>query len=103
MYRIALPLTFLLAACGAQPAPEFYGAKRTDIRHAGRDYVVYQKGNRAEIIRMGFLRPGRHRATREAMTTLLEQVTGCPINAATLQGDSGEMRTTLRCPADPTD
>ena len=98
MYRFALPLTLLLAACGAQPAPEFFDAKRTDIRHDGRDYVVYQKGNRAEIIRLGFLRPGQHRATREIMTRLLEQVTGCAIIAATLQGDSGEMRTTLRCP-----
>lgn len=102
MYRIALLSAFLLTACGAQPAPEFFGAKRTDIRHDGRDYVVYQKGNRAEIIRMGFLRPGQHRATRDTMTLLLERVTGCPINAATLQGDSGEMRTTLRCP-DATD
>ncbi len=44
-------LAFFLAACGASPAPEFFGAQKTEVTRAGRQYVVYQKGERVEIIR----------------------------------------------------
>lgn len=94
----ALLITALLAACGAQPAAEFRDAREIALQHEGREYRVFHKGNRAEIIRLGYVVPGRHRATREVMVALMEKATGCRIIAATLQGDSGEMRSTLRCP-----
>jgi hypothetical protein len=94
MYR-ALPL-LVLAAC-ASPAPEFFGAKRTDVAVGGRQYVVFQKDTRVEVIRLGSARKGEHQAIRATMIGLIEPVTGCKLNERSLQGDSGEMRATIRC------
>lgn len=91
-----IPLIFL-AACGAQPAPEFFGAQKTEVTRAGRQYVVYQKGERVEIIRLGYAKRGEHQAIRATMIALAEEVTGCKIREKSLQGDSGEMRGSLTC------
>ena len=91
-------LTFLLAACGASPAPEFFGAKRTDITVNGRAYTVFQKDERVEVIRLGYAKRGEHQEIRATMIELIPRVTGCKLRENTLQGDSGEMRGTLSCP-----
>jgi hypothetical protein len=91
-----IPLIFL-AACGAQPAPEFFGAQKTEVTRAGRQYVVYQKGERVEIIRLGYAKRGEHQAIRATMIALAEEVTGCKLREKSLQGDSGEMRGSLTC------
>jgi hypothetical protein len=88
-----------LAACGASPATEFMGATRTDVTVAGRNYTVFQKGERVEVIRLGYARRGEHQAIRATMIDLIPQVTGCRLRENTLQGDSGEMRGSLDCPA----
>lgn len=93
-----LSTLMFLAACGASPAPEFFGATRHDVVASGRNYTVFQKGNRVEVIRMGRARRGEHHDIRAAMIALIPQVTGCPLIESTLQGDSGEMRGRLRCP-----
>ncbi|MBN8631905.1 MAG: hypothetical protein J0L76_13740 [Rhodobacterales bacterium] len=92
-----VPLLFL-AAC-ASPAPEFMGATRTDVTLNGRDYTVFQKGERVEVIRLGYARRGEHQAIRATMIELIPRVTGCRLREATLTGDSGEMRGSLDCPA----
>ena len=96
MYR-ALCLMLLLAACGASPAPEFFGATRTDIRRDGRDYVLFQKGERVEIIRLGRARNGEHQQIRATMIAPIPEVTGCRLRETTLRGDSGEMRGSVTC------
>jgi hypothetical protein len=88
----------VLAACGASPAPEFMNATRTDITINGRSYAVFQKGERVEVIRMGYARRGEHQAIRATMVELIPKVTGCKLRENTLQGDSGEMRASLACP-----
>ena len=88
----------VLSACGAQPAPQFFGAHRTDVVRDGRSYTVYQKGETVEIIRLGYARRGAHRGIRATMIDLIPEVTGCTLIDASLQGDSGEMRGRLRCP-----
>lgn len=88
----------LLAACGASPAPEFFGATRTDVQRDGRSYVVFQKGNRVEVVRLGYARLGQHHEIRAQMVALIPDVTGCALVETSLQGDSGEMRGSLRCP-----
>lgn len=93
-----VPLLFL-AACGASPAPEFMGAKRTDVTLNGRDYTVFQKDERVEVIRLGYARRGEHQDIRATMIELIPRVTGCKLRENTLQGDSGEMRGSLDCPA----
>jgi len=95
----ALAVLALLAACGASPAPEFMGATRSDVTVNGRDYTVFQKGNRVEVIRHGYARRGEHQAIRATMIDLIPTVTGCTLRDATLQGDSGEMRGSVVCPA----
>lgn len=96
--KALIPLLFL-AACGASPAPEFMGAKRTDITLNGRDYTVLQKGERVEVIRLGYAKRGEHQEIRATMIELVPRVTGCRLRETTLTGDSGEMRGSLDCPA----
>lgn len=91
-----LPL-LLLSACGASPAPEFFGAARTDVTRDGRDYVIFQKGERVEVIRLGHARRGEHRAIRATMIALIPEVTGCTVRERTVQGNSGEMRASVTC------
>jgi len=90
-------LALFLASCGAQPAPEFFAADRAEVTRDGRDYVIYRKGNRVEVIRLGWANPGEHRAIRETMIALIPEVTGCRLVDQSLQGDSGEMRGSIRC------
>ncbi len=90
-------LTLFLAAC-ASPAPEFLGATRTDINLNGRDYTVFQKGERVEVIRLGYAKRGEHQEIRATMIELIPVVTGCKLRESTLTGDSGEMRGSLSCP-----
>lgn len=94
----AFGLILILASCGAQPAPEFFGVERTEVERDGRSYVIFQKGERVEIIRLGYARRGEHAAIRAAMIDLIPEVTGCTLRETSLQGDSGEMRGSLRCP-----
>lgn len=93
----ALWFLIVLAACGAQPAPQFLGAQRTDVVRDGRHYTIYRKGNKVEVIRLGYAARGEHQAIRATMISLIPEVTGCKLNEGSLQGDSGEMRGTLRC------
>ena len=95
--RLLIPLPLLLAAC-VSPAPEFMGATRTETTINGRDYVVLQKGERVEVIRMGYARRGEHQEIRATMIELIPTVTGCTLRESSLTGDSGEMRGPLNCP-----
>jgi hypothetical protein len=97
MARILL-LFLLLSACGASPAPEFFGAVRSDVIRNGRGYVVFHTRNRVEVIRSGYARRGDHQAIRADMIDLIPDVTGCRLVPSTLQGDSGEMRGSIVCP-----
>jgi hypothetical protein len=97
-HHIPLILLVFLSACGASPAPEFFGAKRTDITVNGRAYTVFQKEERVEVIRLGYAKRGEHQEIRATMIELIPRVTGCRLRENTLQGDSGEMRGSLSCP-----
>lgn len=90
-------LLFFLAACGAQPAPQFFGATRHDVQRDGRSYTLFHKGNAVEVIRLGYARRGEHQAIRDTMLALIPEVTGCQVIESSLKGDSGEMRARLRC------
>lgn len=93
---ILLPL--ILCACGAQPAPEFFNAKRADVTRDGRSYTLFYTDKRVEVIRLGHARNGEHHGIRAQMIALIPEVTGCTLNERSLQGDSGEMRGSIRCP-----
>ncbi|MCX7288547.1 MAG: hypothetical protein NTW20_13595 [Rhodobacterales bacterium] len=87
--KALIPLLFL-AAC-ASAAPEFIGATRTDTTVNGRNYTVFQKGERVEVIRLGY--------ASATMIEIIPQVTGCTLRESTVVGDSGEMRATVNCPS----
>ncbi len=92
-----LLILILLTACGAQPAPEFFNAQRVDVTRDGRQYTVFYTEKRVEVIRLGYATRGEHQAIRAAMIALIPEVTGCTLIEASLQGDSGEMRGSIRC------
>lgn len=94
---VCLALFLVLAACGTQPAPEFFNAKRVDVSRDGRAYTVFYTAKRVEVIRQGYAPPGAHQGIRATMIGLVPDVTGCRLVDSTLQGDSGEMRGSIRC------
>lgn len=98
MPRSIAPLfVAVLLGCGAQPAPEFFGAKRSEVSRDGRNYVVFHTDKRVEVVRLGYAPRGTHQAIRATMIDLIPEVTGCKLVDSTLQGDSGEMRGSIRC------
>lgn len=56
------------------------------------------KGERVEVIRLGYARRGEHQEIRATMIEFIPVVTGCTLRDHTLTGDSGEMRGSLNCP-----
>lgn len=98
MQRLILLVFLALAACGAQPSPQMFGATRSDVSRGGHDYVIFQKDARVEIIRLGWASPGGHQGIRATMIELIPEVTGCILRESALTGDSGAMRGTVRCP-----
>ena len=94
-------LILLLAACGASPAPQFFGADRHEVQAGGIDFVVFQRGDQAEVVRLGYLR----RAERAPVPALMEQAaamaTGCKVVPGSmvtgLPGDTGEAKFDLIC------
>jgi len=97
MKRYLVPIAFAVTACGAQPAPEFFAAKRADVTRDGRPYTIFYTDNRVEVIRHGYATRSDHPAIRSAMMALIPEVTGCKLVDSTLRGDSGEMRGSIRC------
>lgn len=95
--RLCLAALILLAACGASPAPAFFGATRHDVQIDGRAFTVFRKENRVEVIRLGYARPAERAAIPEQMLRAVAKATGCTPVEASFQGDSGERRGRIRC------
>ena len=97
----AFILLFTLAACGASPAPQYFGATRHEVTRGGINFVVFQKGNEAEVVRLGYLTRARRAAVPQLMIEAIEAATACraiPGSRITgLPGDTGEARFDLDC------
>ncbi len=95
-----IPL-LILAACGAQPAPTFFGATRHEVTLGGINFVIFQKGNRAEVVRLGYLTRPERAAVPDLMVRAAEQTTGCKVIPGSmitgLPGDTGEAKFRLNC------
>lgn len=95
-----LLLLVLLAAC-ASPAPEMMGATRAEVVLQGITFVVFRKGTRAEVVRMGYLTRRQRASVQDLMVQAAEQATGCHVRDGSLvtglPGDTGEARMTLSC------
>ena len=90
-----------LSACGASPAPHYFGATRTEVTKGGINFVVFQKGNAAEVVRLGYLTRAQRAPVPQLMIDAIADATGCraiPGSRVTgLPGDTGEARFDLDC------
>lgn len=73
------------------------GGERHEVERNGRSYVLYHTDTMAEVIRLGYARPGEHAAIRTDMVDMIPVVTGCRVDESSVKGDSGEIRAKLRC------
>lgn len=91
----------ILAACGAQPAPQFFGATRHEITLGGINFVVFQKDKYAEVVRLGYLTRAERVPVADLMAQAAEQTTGCKVVPGSmvtgLPGDTGEAKFRLTC------
>jgi hypothetical protein len=87
----------LLTACASSPMPGMAGATKAEVTANGRNYTLWFTESRVEVVRHGWASPGAHQQIRADMIALIPQITGCKLNEASLTGDSGEMRATIRC------
>lgn len=96
-----LVLLVIVAACGASPAPQFFGATRSDVRLGGIDLVVFQRDDRAEVVRLGYLTRAQRGPVPALMEQAAAQATGCKVVPGSmvtgLPGDTGEARFRLTC------
>ncbi|WP_284162657.1 hypothetical protein [Frigidibacter sp. SD6-1] len=99
MRGLILPL--FLAACGASPAPQFFGATRHEVTKGGIDFVIFQKDSYAEVVRLGYLTRAERAPVPQLMEEVVEQATGCRVVPGSmvtgLPGDTGEAKFRLSC------
>lgn len=86
----------VLVTC-ASPAPEFFGAARSDITLDGRAFTVFRDGNRVQVIRHGYAGMAERREIPARMLRAVEQATGCRALPESFVGDSGERRGRIAC------
>ena len=96
----ALAILLLLTAC-ASPAPEMFGATRSQVTLQGIDFVVFHKDNRVEVVRMGYLTRAERAPVPGLMIRAAEQATGCRVRPSSvttgLPGDTGVARMRIDC------
>jgi len=101
---ILLPV-LLFAACGAQPGPAFFGAERQELNLEGISFVVFRRGDHAEVIRLGYLSRAEREAVPALMARAAAQATGCTVTgpgrgiwaSPSRLGDTGEATFRLSC------
>lgn len=95
------PALLILAACGASPSPDMFGAERTEVTRGGLDFVVFQQGNEVEVVRMGYLTRAERAPVPVLMAEAAEAATGCAVIANSMvtkiPGDTGVARFALDC------
>ena len=105
MSKAAFFLSLCLLTGCASPAPQFFGASRHAVTLDGIEFVVFLKGDRAEVVRMGYLRRAERARVPPLMIRAAEQVSGCKVagpagglyRSPSLPGDTGEARFQLDC------
>ena len=88
----------LISGCDASPAPAFFGATRTEVTVAGRQFAVFQKDDSAEVVRLGWASKSERDGMTDLMVRAAEQATGCQVKPTSVDGDSGQIRVRLNCP-----
>lgn len=95
-----IPILLLIAAC-ASPAPDFFGSARHDVTRGGIDFVVYQRTDEAEVVRMGYLSRKARAPVPRLMEAAAAEATGCRVIPGSMRtkipGDTGVARFDLDC------
>ena len=90
----------LLSAC-VSPAPDFFGAARHEVNKGGIDFVVYQKGSTAEVVRLGYLTRAQRAPVPRLMAEAAAEATRCRVIPNSMRtkipGDTGVARFDLDC------
>ncbi|OCX66756.1 hypothetical protein BFP70_00950 [Thioclava sp. SK-1] len=93
------------AGCSHSPAPQFWGAQRSEIVLQGIRFAVYDIGGAVEVVRLGWLPRAARDQVPELMRSAAQQASGCtvagpaagPLKSPSLPGDTGEARFRMRC------
>lgn len=97
-----IPFLLFVAAC-ASPAPDFFGASRHDVTRGGIDFVVYQRADEVEVVRMGYLARSARAPVPRLMQEAAAEATGCRVIPGSMRtkipGDTGVARFDLDCGA----
>lgn len=98
--RYHLSLLLFLAACST-PHPTMFGAERHEITRQGIRFVVFHKGDQAEVLRMGYLTRAERAPVPALMAEAAAATTGCRVIPDSMQtrlpGDTGEAMFDLDC------
>jgi hypothetical protein len=89
-----LPLA--LAGC-ASPSPEYFGVEPQRRVIDGTEILVWQRGDRAQAIRSGWVGPGGREAAMARMLAATGDATGCAVRPGSPTGDSGVLTMRLDC------
>lgn len=99
--RLIHLLPFLILGACASPAPEFFGATRHEMTLEGIRFVVFLKGDEAEVVRLGYLSRAARAPVPALMIRAAEEASGCKARPGSLRsripGDTGEARIALNC------
>ncbi len=85
-----------LAGC-ASASPEYIGLEPRRMVIEGTEIRVWQRGDRAQAIRMGWIARGEHGVAMARMVQAIEAVTGCDVRQDFIAGDSGVLNARLEC------
>lgn len=98
----AIVLLLLPCAC-VSPAPDYFGAVRSDVSRGGIDFVVFRMGDGVEVVRRGYLARPQRAAVPRLMAEAAEAATGCAVIPGSMTtkipGDTGVARFALDCGA----
>jgi hypothetical protein len=97
--RCPLPCLVALVALGAcaSPAPEYFGVAPQTVVIEGTEIHVWQRGDRAQAIRMGRVARGEHGAVMARMVAATETATGCAAIPGQTSGGSSVLNLRLAC------
>lgn len=95
-----IPILLFLSACSS-PSPDFFGATRHDVTRGGIDFVIYQKADEVEVVRMGYLSRAARAPVPRLMQEAVAEATGCRVIPGSMRtkipGDTGVARFDLNC------
>ncbi len=94
-------LLFLFFSACVSPAPDYFGATRHEVTRGGIDFVIFQRDDRVEVVRRGYLKRADRAPVPRLMMESAELATGCRViqgsMRTTIPGDTGVAQFDLDC------